>query len=102
MMQEQESIYNISGAEGLMPKEETLEVSHRRSRIRIGVPKEIHYQEKRVPLVPQGVGLLVANGHEVLIESDAGRAASFTNEQYSDAGAHIVYTLMRSSGRTLC
>ena len=92
MMQEQESIYNISGAEGLMPKEETLEVSHRRSRIRIGVPKEIHYQEKRVPLVPQGVGLLVANGHEVLIESDAGRAASFTNEQYSDAGAHIVYT----------
>lgn len=92
MIQEQESIYNFSGAEGLMPKEETLEVSHRRSRIRIGVPKEIHYQEKRIPLVPQGVGLLVANGHEVLIESDAGKAANFSNEQFSDAGAHIVYT----------
>lgn len=91
-MQEQESIYNFSGAEGLMPKEETLEVSRRRSHICIGVPKEIHYQEKRIPLVPQGVGLLVANGHEVLIESDAGKAANFSNEQFSDAGAHIVYS----------
>ncbi|MDD5508065.1 MAG: alanine dehydrogenase [Bacteroidales bacterium] len=92
MIQEQESIYNFSGAEGLMPKEETLEVSQRKSRIRIGVPREIHYQEKRIPLVPQGVGLLVAHGHEVLIESDAGKAADFSNEQFSNAGAHIVFT----------
>ncbi len=91
-MQEQGSHYNFSGAEGLMPKEETLEVTQRKSRIRLGVPREIHFQEKRVPLVPQGVGLLVANGHEVIIESDAGKAANFSNEQFSDAGAHIVYS----------
>ncbi len=91
-MQEQGNIYNFSGAEGLMPKEETLEVAQRKSRIRIGVPKEIHYQEKRIPLVPQGVGLLVASGHEVVIEADAGKAANFSNEQYGDAGAHIVYS----------
>ncbi len=92
MMQEQGSIYNFSGAEGLMPKEETLEITQRKSRLRIGVPKEIHYQEKRIPLVPQGVGLLVANGHEVVVESDAGRAASFSNEQFAGAGAHIAYS----------
>jgi alanine dehydrogenase len=92
MIPEQSNIYNLGGAEGLMPQEEMLELEHRKSRIRIGIPKEIHYHEKRVPLVPQGVGLLVANGHEVLIESDAGKAAHFANERYSDVGAQIVYS----------
>jgi alanine dehydrogenase len=92
MFGEQNSIYNFSGAEGLMPKEETLEMIRKKSSIRIGILKETSYQEKRIPLVPQAVGLLVANGHEVLIESDAGKAAHFPNDRYAEAGAHIVYS----------
>lgn len=92
MISEQGNIYNFGSTEGLMPQEEILEVEQRKSRLRFGIPKEICYQERRLALVPQAVGLLVANGHEVLIEADAGKAAHFSNEQYSDAGAHIVYS----------
>lgn len=92
MISEQNNIYNFGSTEGLMPQEEILEVEQRKSRLRFGIPKEIYYQERRVPLVPQAVGLLVANGHEVLIEADAGKSAHFANEHYGDAGAAIVYS----------
>jgi alanine dehydrogenase len=49
-------------------------------------------QEKRVTLVPDGVGLLVANGYSVLVETGAGAAAKFSDADYSEAGAQIVYS----------
>ena len=56
----------------------------------IGVPKEIVFQEKRVAIVPSAVSLLVNNGFEITVEKDAGTNASFSNEQYADAGAILV------------
>ncbi|MBU0487921.1 MAG: alanine dehydrogenase [Bacteroidetes bacterium] len=76
----------------LLPLEETLEVNKQKSQLRIGVPKETSYQENRVALVPDAVNLLVQNGHEVLIESDAGNAAHFKNQEYVEAGGKIVYS----------
>ncbi|MBU0487314.1 MAG: alanine dehydrogenase, partial [Bacteroidetes bacterium] len=76
----------------LLPLEETLEVNKQKSQLRIGVPKETSYQENRVALVPDAVNLLVQNGHEVLVESDAGNAAHFKNQEYVEAGANIVYS----------
>jgi len=55
----------------------------------IGVPKEIKNHEYRVGLTPAGVRELVAAGHEVLIENDAGRAIGLDNTQYLQAGANV-------------
>jgi H+-translocating NAD(P) transhydrogenase subunit alpha len=56
----------------------------------IGVPKEADSNEKRVALVPDIVKKLVADGHTVLIESNAGKTSFFSNEAYEAVGAQIV------------
>jgi len=58
----------------------------------IGVPKEIKNHEYRVGLTPSSVMELVARGHRVMVESDAGTAIDFSNQEYSSAGAEIVET----------
>lgn len=60
--------------------------------MRIGVPKEIKNNENRIACTPAGVVQLVANGHEVFVETDAGLGSGFTNEMYIKAGAKIVDT----------
>jgi alanine dehydrogenase len=57
----------------------------------IGVPKESAFLENRVSLVPDAVGLLVQQGHRVIIETDAGKAAHFTDHEFSEMGAEISY-----------
>ena len=57
--------------------------------MKIGIPKEIVKDETRVALVPSMVGVLTKLEHEVLIESGAGSAASFSDIQYKEAGALI-------------
>lgn len=76
----------------LMPKEEMLEVVKKKGSLNIGIPREISFQENRVSLVPDDVALLVNHGHEVLIETGAGKNANFQDNDYSEAGARIAYT----------
>jgi alanine dehydrogenase len=75
----------------LMPQPEVLELSTKKQSLFIGIPKEHAFQENRVPLVPEAVGLLVSNGHKVHIESEAGMSSSFTDQEYSEAGAKVCY-----------
>ena len=77
---------------GLMPKEEMLEVKPNFKQLQIGIPKESSFQENRVSLTPDSVGLLVANGHSIIIEQGAGEAANFSDKQYADKGAEIAYS----------
>ena len=56
----------------------------------VGVPAETAEGEHRVALVPQSVGKLQESGWDVLVESGAGDAAGFPNEDYVAAGATIV------------
>jgi len=58
----------------------------------IGVPKEIKTLEHRVGLVPSSVKEFVRNGHEVLVETNAGEAINFTDKDYQEAGAKIAKT----------
>ncbi len=58
--------------------------------MRIGIPKEIKNHEYRVGLVPSSVQELVADGHEVLVESFAGKGIGFSDADYRDVGATIV------------
>ncbi|MFD2519751.1 alanine dehydrogenase [Emticicia soli] len=58
----------------------------------IGLPKEVSLQESRIALTPEAVSLLVKNGHEVTLETGAGDSAKFSDNEYSEAGARIVYS----------
>lgn len=58
----------------------------------IGVPREIKNNENRVALTPAGVQILTENGHQVLVQKDAGVGSGFTNEEYANHGAQIVET----------
>lgn len=84
--------HKFSRAEMLMPQEEKLEVGKQRSKLIIGVPKEMSDNENRVSLIPDGVALLCRHGHKVLIEAGAGLAAHFPDHEYSEGCAKIVYS----------
>jgi NAD(P) transhydrogenase subunit alpha len=57
--------------------------------MRIGVPKEIAPNERRVALTPDAVGRLTKGGFEIFIERGAGSAAFFPDDAYSTAGAKV-------------
>jgi alanine dehydrogenase len=71
--------------------EEKLDIKPKGAQLHIGIPKETAFQENRIALTPEAVGVLVSNGHEVVIEHNAGEAAHYHNKDYSEAGARIVY-----------
>ncbi|MBL7765267.1 MAG: alanine dehydrogenase [Chitinophagaceae bacterium] len=73
------------------PLEETLEYSPGKKSVFIGIPKETSFQENRIALTPQAVSVIVNNGHQVAIERNAGVASSFSDRDYSEAGALIVH-----------
>jgi len=58
--------------------------------MRVGVPKEIKVQEYRVGLTPASVAELVAAGHEVVVETQAGTGIDFPDEAYTAVGARIL------------
>lgn len=60
--------------------------------MRIGIPKEVLLEEKRVSLAPAGVDTLVKAGHNVFIETQAGIESHFTDADYERVGATIVYS----------
>src|SRR5688572_4171192 len=57
--------------------------------MKIGVPKEIKDHESRVAMTPAGVRELVAQGHEVTVQTSAGIGSGFDDATYRDAGATI-------------
>lgn len=73
----------------LIPQEEKLEIERHKSELFIGIPKESSYQERRICLTPDAVNSLVCNGHRILIEAGAGLNSSYSDKEYSDAGAEI-------------
>jgi alanine dehydrogenase len=84
---------NVYDSLGILPKEEMLEVKQDFQKLKIGIPKESSFQENRIALTPDAVSLLVHNGHTIVIEHNAGVGANFTDKEYSDAGAEIVFSI---------
>jgi alanine dehydrogenase len=58
--------------------------------VKIGIPREVKNHEYRVAITPSGVHELVAGGHEVVIEHDAGIGSSIPDDDYVAAGAKIL------------
>jgi alanine dehydrogenase len=56
----------------------------------VGVPKEIKTHEYRVGLIPGSVRELIAHGHRVMVESQAGAGIGFDDDAYRKAGAMVV------------
>ncbi|MBT7481584.1 MAG: alanine dehydrogenase [Flavobacteriales bacterium] len=83
---------NVYGSFGILPKEEMLEVKQNFQRLNIGIPKESSFQENRIAITPSAVSLLTHNGHKIIIESEAGNQANFSDEEYSKSGAKIVFS----------
>jgi alanine dehydrogenase len=77
--------------EELLPKPEMLEIRKSKDELFIGIPKETHFDEKRICLTPNAVAALTSNGHRIVVESGAGDGTNYTDDQYSEAGAKISY-----------
>jgi|TARA_B110000211_G_scaffold75002_1_gene87644 alanine dehydrogenase len=60
--------------------------------MRIGVPKEIKDHEFRVGLTPDSARELIHRGHEVIVETGAGKAIGFSDDLYMSSGAEIKYS----------
>ncbi len=81
----------ISPSFSYVPLEETLEILPKKKKIFIGIPKETAFQENRIALTPEAVAVLVNDGHEVLVEHNAGEGSFYFDSDFSEAGARIVY-----------
>ena len=57
--------------------------------MKVGVPREIKDKEFRVALTPAGAHELIARGHDVLIETEAGAGSGFADADYKAVGARI-------------
>ena len=90
---ERELFEGVYAGSWAVPKELPVRVGDSRQILKIGVPKETFFQENRVPLTPQTVGVLVANGHQVFVEHHAGLGTRFSDKDYADAGAVIQYNV---------
>ncbi|MCZ8354560.1 MAG: alanine dehydrogenase [Cyclobacteriaceae bacterium] len=91
-MVEKKSTFETLAKSSFSPQEQLMPVSTKNHRFFIGLPKEISPYENRISLTPDAVAILVNNGHEVWIETKAGLGSKFSDKQYSDAGAKIVYS----------
>lgn len=76
----------------LYPQEQLLMARSKSKKLFVGIPREISLQERRIPLTPGSVRLLVDGGHDIHIEAGAGKPSKYSDKDYSDAGAKIVYS----------
>ncbi len=87
--------------EELLPKPEMLEIKKQKGELFIGIPKETHLQEKRICLTPDAVAALTNQGHRIIIETNAGEGANYSDSDYSEAGAKISYDVEEAFGCTI-
>ena len=74
----------------LFPEESLLREIVRQPRLSIGIPRENAHAETRLGLTPEGVSIVVEEGHKVMVQRGAGLPMYYTDLQYSEAGAVIV------------
>ena len=74
----------------LFPEECLLREIARQPRLSIGIPKENVELETRLTLTPEGVAIVTEEGHSVYVQRGAGEGMSYSDLQYSEAGAFLV------------
>lgn len=84
------TLQSLSQSAAFAPQEQMVKIKPDTSQLFIGIPKEITFQENRVPLAPKSVALLINLGHKIYIETGAGNMSNFQDNDYSESGATIV------------
>ena len=74
----------------LFPEECLLREIARQPRLSIGIPKENTEVETRLALTPEGVAIVTEEGHSIYIQRGAGEGMSYSDLQFSEAGAFMV------------
>lgn len=74
----------------LFPEECLIREITGKPRLSIGVPKEDPAIETRLPLTPEGVAIITEEGHSVYIQRGAGLPMTYSDMQFSEAGAFLV------------
>ena len=74
----------------LFPEECLLRELAQQPRLSIGIPRENPALETRVGLTPEGVAIVVEEGHSVYVQRGAGESIAYSDLQYSEAGAFLV------------
>jgi alanine dehydrogenase len=85
-------IKELASKASLYPQEALFRVREGKNSLLIGVPKEMTLLENRICLTPEAIALLVNNGHRVRVEAGAGLPAKYADNEFSEAGAEIVYS----------
>ncbi len=83
---------SLAASRAYFTQESTLAVETRKRKLFIGLPRETTLQENRLGLTPEAVQHLVTAGHEVMLEAGAGEPSKYSDHNYSEAGAQVVYT----------
>lgn len=83
---------SLAASRAYFTQEATLAVETRKRKLFIGLPRETTLQENRLGLTPEAVQHLVTAGHEVVLEAGAGEPSKYSDHNYSEAGAQIVYS----------
>ena len=73
----------------LYPEESLLRELQRGVHLTIGIPCENPVSETRLPLTPEGVAIVVEEGHTVMVERGAGLPMSYTDLHYKIGRAHV-------------
>ncbi|WP_298650977.1 alanine dehydrogenase [uncultured Proteiniphilum sp.] len=82
-------IYDSQKSTSFVVRELLQKVEKQRPSVVIGVPRENQKLEKRLPLTPETVSLLVESGYRVLVEAGAGLTINYTDSYYAESGAEI-------------
>ncbi len=85
----QKGFKELASQSALYPQEQLQTVAKGQQGLFIGLPKESSSSENRIGLTPDAVGILVRNGHQIVVETGAGLGAKFSDNAYSEAGARI-------------
>ena len=83
-------MYDSHRSTSFVVRELLQKVEKQRTSLVIGIPREDQKHEKRVPLTPETVSLLVDSGYRVLLEAGAGLTINYTDSYYAESGAEIV------------
>lgn len=83
--------YSQFSSHELDTQTERIEIKKGKCALQIGMPKEHSFEEKRVCLSPDSVADLTNQGHQIIIETNAGVLAGFSDNEYAESGAQISY-----------
>ncbi len=83
---------NEPARSAFLPREEMVEKTVGRKQMSIGIPRDVHDDERRIALTPEAVKILTDTGNEVFLERGAGEHAGFTDREYSENGGVVAET----------